>query len=53
MCDKELTKVAPSSAKATPMVFVLVKRSVPAATLNRYAKRAAEFEMMVLLVTLV
>lgn len=52
MCDK-LAMIAPSSARATPTVFILVKVSVRAATLNRYAKRAAEFEMMVLLVTLV
>lgn len=43
---------APKSAKNTPTVFALVKRSDPAATLNRYANRAPELEMMVLLLTL-
>lgn len=46
------TMTAPKSAKNTPTVLVLVKRSDPAATLNRYANRAPEFEMMVLLLTL-
>lgn len=48
----KLAIIAPRSAKNTPTVLVLVKRSDPAATLNRYAKRAPEFEMMVLLLTL-
>lgn len=53
LCVTRLAMTAPNSARATPTVFVLVKRSVRATTLNTYVNRADEFEMMVLLVTLV
>lgn len=52
VCATRLAMTAPNSARATPTVFVLVKRSVRATTLNRYVNRADEFAMMVLLVTL-
>lgn len=47
-----LTTAAPISARATPAVLPGVKLSVLARTLNKYAKRAVEWEMMVLLVML-